>query len=628
MGVEKWKKQSYRKIKKQCVTAGKLWDDPLFPPNDNSLALTKSSYSNVVWKRPSELCTNPKLFVEKASSKDVTQGSLGNCWFVAACSALATVKPLWKEVVPDYKLQEWDDTQPEQYAGIFHFRFWRGGNWIDICVDDKLPTIGNQLLFCHSTTENEFWSALLEKAYAKLCGSYGVLHGGNLCDALVDFTSGLSEVIELKENGYKTDVIAKHKLRKQLLRKHEEHALMCCAISARDSSEFEVRTKTGLVIGHAYGITAVRDINLGTAGLLSFFKGGDKLTLLRLRNPWGAKEWNGPFSDGSPEWKRIALSEQEKLGLTFEEDGEFWMHFDDFVAEFTELSICHLINTSFFTWRKTWRETMIKGEWKRPDLAGGCPNHDSFLKNPQYVFTVPKDDMEIIVQIVQADRRGIAETYNSIGFHIMRVEENRAYRIHTKRKKVITSDYVNTRSVYFQGTLKKGRHALLPTTFEPNIETEFVLRIFSEDYIDVDELTEDHPKPMWLCAPFCSMPTCVTSITVTKASQLAHSENTYCLIKVEGETLTSEVVYNSQEPEWNLSGVFFRYNVTKPIFVELWEKKVLRDTFLGCAVIASPADNDTIGMKCPLVGRGRNKNDKHPGLVHLQVATYDDLNTL
>lgn len=65
----------------------------------------------------------------------------------------------------------------------------------------------------------------------RLCGSYGALHGGNLCDALVDFTSGLSEMIELKENGYKTDEIAKNKLRKQLLRKHEEHALMCCAIS-------------------------------------------------------------------------------------------------------------------------------------------------------------------------------------------------------------------------------------------------------------------------------------------------------------------------------------------------------------------------------------------------------------
>lgn len=105
----------------------------------------------------------------------------------------------------------------------------------------------------------------------------------------------------------------------------------------------------------------------------------------------------------------------------------------------------------------------------------------------------------------------------------MKVEENRAYRIHTRKKKVVTSDYVNTRSVYFQGTLKKGRHALIPTTFDPNIETEFILRIFAEEYIDVDELTENHPKPMWFCAPCCSIPTCVTSIVVTKATQLTQS---------------------------------------------------------------------------------------------------------
>lgn len=63
------------------------------------------------------------------------------------------------------------------------------------------------------------------------------------------------------------------------------------------------------------------------------------------------------------------------------------------------------------------------------------------------------------------------------------------------------------------------------------------------------------------------------------------------------------------------------------ISLQLWEKKILRDKFLGCAVIASAADNDTISMKCPLVGKGRHKNDKHPGFLHLQVATYDDLNT-
>ena len=61
-------------------------------------------------------------------------------------------------------------------------------------------------MFMHSDSQEEFWTALIEKAYAKLHGSYEALKGGTTMEAMVDFTGGCTELYNLKENDCPSDI--------------------------------------------------------------------------------------------------------------------------------------------------------------------------------------------------------------------------------------------------------------------------------------------------------------------------------------------------------------------------------------------------------------------------------------
>ncbi|XP_004569702.1 calpain-5 [Maylandia zebra] len=623
--------QSFSALRRQCQHKGTLFEDPLFPTSDQSLFYQRNQIGRVTWKRPNELTSDPHLFVDGISAHDLHQGQLGNCWFVAACSSLASREALWQKVIPDWKDQEWDKDKPNSYAGIFHFRFWRFGEWVDVVIDDRLPTVNGQLVYCHSNDSNEFWSALVEKAYAKMYGCYEALDGGNTADALVDFTGGVSEPMDLIENGYKQDEEKQHELFERVLKVHNRGGLISCSIRATTQADMEARLDCGLVKGHAYAVTDVRKVRLGH-GLLAYFR-SDKLNMIRMRNPWGKREWNGPWSDSSEEWQKVSKSEREKMGVTVEDDGEFWMTFDDFIANFTDLILCRLINTSYLSLHKTWEEAVMRGSWHRHDdpllnRAGGCTNNKhSFLQNPQYVFDVKKPEDEVLICLQQKDRRatlrgGRGENL-AIGFDIHKVELNRTYRMHVTQQKVGGSIYINSRSVFLRIDLKEGRYVIIPTTFDPGLEGDFLLRVFTDVTSDCKELTLDEPqKTCW--SGMCGYPSLVTQVHILQADGLAAQDSDgasdpYVIIRCEGQKVCSPVYKNTCSPVFDTKGLFYRKKANQPIGIEIYNNNVLKDSFLGQVTL--PAEQGEIKKTFHLKDKGDRRDNDLSGTITVAILT-------
>ncbi|KAF6350907.1 calpain 3 [Rhinolophus ferrumequinum] len=526
----KFEGQDFVILKEWCLAQKCLFEDRVFPAGVQALGShvlsQKTKMKAITWKRPKEICENPRFIIGGANRTDICQGELGDCWFLAAIACLTLNEHLLFRVIPH------DQSFTENYAGIFHFQFWRYGDWVDVVIDDCLPTYNNQLVFTKSNHRNEFWSALLEKAYAKLHGSYEALKGGNTTEAMEDFTGGVTEFFEIKD--------APRDMYKIMKKAIERGSLMGCSIDdgtnmtygtspsglnmgeliarmvrnmdnslLRDSDlvptgsddratrtivpvQYETRMACGLVKGHAYSVIGLEE---------TLFK-DEKVKLVRLRNPWGQVEWNGSWSAGWKDWSFVDKDEKARLQDLVTEHGEFWMSYDDFIYHFTKLEICNLTADALDSDKlQTWTVSVNEGRWVRGCSAGGCRNFpDTFWTNPQYRLKLLEEDDDpedskvicsFLVALMQKNRRKdrkLGANLFTIGFAIYEVpEEMHGNKQHLQKdfflynaSKARSKTYINMREVSERFRLPPSEYVIVPSTYEPHQEGEFILRVFSE----------------------------------------------------------------------------------------------------------------------------------------------------
>jgi len=262
---------------------------------------------------------------------DLLQGQLGDCWLVAAAASLAefpnAVRKIFEytpEITPDgnYSLKLFDH---------------KTDKFIEVLVDEFIPCNGEgKPVFAHPHG-NEIWVPLLEKAVAKLFGSYSNLIGGFAGTAFRTFTGEKNIFLWRKGSGsWRKLRLCPHQLYEFICTdEYHKHLAFFHIMQKADQSNFmsgasivggNAYRPDGLVEGHAYSVLHVTEV--------------EGVKLVCLRNPWGNdREWNGDWSDKSDMWDRYP-NVKARLRPRFEDDGCFWMSWHDFCRVWDQVEVC------------------------------------------------------------------------------------------------------------------------------------------------------------------------------------------------------------------------------------------------------------------------------------------------
>jgi len=353
----------------------------------------------VDWVRADELASmekdgrpgTMKLYEGKVEPKDLVQGAVGDCWLVAALSSASEHPACIRKAFL---------TPERNVRGSYRVRLFDGQQsaWVTVKIDDRIPCAkGTKTpLYCKNHG-NELWAILIEKAFAKFCGSYKALDGGFASWAWRALTG--DTVFRLKcvdgrvwqRLDFKNETSAKDKRECGfyvseekytpdeawvLIQKYLRADCLVAASGGEDMSggggsrtagaglNGESTADNGLVGTHAYSV--LDGVELGLIPGVGFGSGLlGKTKLIKLRNPWGSFEWKGAWSDNSKEWGENPIVRARLRPNKDDNDGSFWMPIEEFSKIFTKVDFCD---------RTTKRDLKLQVHegWGSCGLVAGC----------------------------------------------------------------------------------------------------------------------------------------------------------------------------------------------------------------------------------------------------------------
>ena len=291
-------------------------------------------------------------------------------------------------------------------VGLYAVRLFISGRWITVVVDDYFPCeqrihgaearqvqwtplfAAPRVVDSGGVCVKELWPCILEKAWAKYCGSYEaaltVLTRSE--DAAAVLTGGIAKTYAV---GPLTDVAQRDAGLAAMLRLpswesvsellHQRGQMCCCRLRRE-------RIDAAIAV-------AGRGLPLSVFALVSAVNTSQG-KLLRLCAPWTSTDeikWSGRFGDNlvwTPELRRECEDYESEIPAGRHADDCFWLAWDDFKSYFGEVGVCaHWIPRRDDVLRsdacKVWCSTAF-GAWKAGLSAGGKGGLTTARHNPSF----------------------------------------------------------------------------------------------------------------------------------------------------------------------------------------------------------------------------------------------------